>query len=114
MSSKGDPSFAPTAVVGAVFTFIFIVAVILLQSYYGRVNAREVQKKVIDQPTITVAQARVQQLQKIGEYRWIDANAKTVTIPIERAMELIVEAGREAGREAGMTSPVTPVGTSTP
>lgn len=90
MSSKGDPSAGPTAVVAAVFSIFFIVTVILLHGYYGGVNAREVQRKVIDRPSVEVDQMRSQQLRQIGEYRWIDPNAKTVALPIERAMQLIV------------------------
>jgi hypothetical protein len=90
VSTKGDPSIGPTAVVSAVFVLFFVVTVILLQSYYGRVNARELQAKVIALPAVAVDQARTEQLQKISEYRWVDANAKTVTLPIERAMELLI------------------------
>ncbi len=90
MTSQGDPHAAPTAIVGTVFSLLFIFIVILLHAYYGRVNAREVQRKVIDEPAVDVSRAKAEQLQKIGEYRLIDAENGVVAIPIERAMELIV------------------------
>ncbi len=89
MSSQGDPKAGATAVIGTVFALAFVVTVTLLHAYYGRVSAREVQRKVIDEPSIDVARAKAEQLQKIGEYRMIDASKGVVAVPIDRAMELL-------------------------
>ncbi len=78
--------------VSAVFVLFFIVIVILLQSYYGRVSARELRAKVISAPAVAVDQARAAQLLQIGEYRWVDQKAGIVAVPIERAMELTIAA----------------------
>jgi hypothetical protein len=73
---------------------------VLLQGYYGRVRTRELQRKVISQTAVDVAQARTTQLQKISEYRMLDSSRGVVAIPIERAMELVA-----AERGSGASSP---------
>jgi len=90
MSSKGDPSIGPTVVTGILGTILTIVLVTVLHSYYGHELKSELARKVIAQPSIAVDQVRAEQLRQITEYRWVDPNAKTVAIPIERAMELVV------------------------
>jgi hypothetical protein len=86
-----DPSPGRTAYVGAVFIAVFVLTVIALISYFDRVSSEEFEVKVVDQPFDAVRDLRSQQLGKLEEYRWIDRGAGTVTIPIERAMELVVD-----------------------
>jgi hypothetical protein len=88
-------------VIGTVFALAFVVIVTLLHAYYGRVSAREVQRKVIDEPSVDVARAKAEQLQKIGEYRMIDASKGLVALPIERAMELMVAEQRQQSGTIG-------------
>jgi hypothetical protein len=94
----------PTAVVGILGVAVTIVMVTLLHSYYGHLFRREVDRKVIEQPAIAVDQVRADQLRQISEYRWVDAKSKTVAIPIDRAMELVVT---EARAHHGYTAPAT-------
>ena len=43
--------------------------------------------------------ARAGQLERLEKYRWLDREAGVVALPIERAMELVVEEGR--ARQSG-------------
>jgi hypothetical protein len=115
MSSKGDPSIGPTAIVGVVGTVVTIVLVTLLHSYYGHALKGEVARKVLAQPAVAVDQVRAEQLRQINEYRWIDPKTKVVAIPIDRAMELVVAEKRAnqtaapaANAAGGPASPSTP------
>ena len=110
MSSKGDPSIGPTVVAGIIGTAVTIVLVILLHSYYGYTLRGEVARKVIAQPSIAVDQVRSEQLRQITEYRWVDQKTKVVAIPIDRAMELVLERGlpaRAAADAGGNTASST-------
>jgi len=84
-----DPSSGSTSFVGAMFVLVFVLSVIALIGYYGRVATEEFEVKVVGQPANEVRDLRAQQLARLHEYRWIDRNSGTVTIPIERAMELV-------------------------
>jgi hypothetical protein len=48
------------------------------------------------QPRRALAQHQAQALERLDAYGWVDAEAGTVHIPIERAMELLVERGLPA------------------
>jgi hypothetical protein len=86
-----DPNPGRTAYVAALFILVFVLTVIALIGYFDRVRTEEFEAKVIGQPHAPVRELRTQQLGKLEEYRWIDREAGTVTIPIERAMEVVVE-----------------------
>jgi hypothetical protein len=96
-----DPSAGRTAYVGAVFILLFVLTLIALVGYFDRVQTEEFEAKVIDRSAAPAHDLRSQQLGTIQEYRWIDRDAGTVTIPIERAMEVVVE---ERGAPAGSGS----------
>jgi hypothetical protein len=46
--------------------------------------------------------------EKLNSYGWVDQNAGTVHIPIERAMELVAQRGLSTTPKAG-TMPLSPV-----
>jgi hypothetical protein len=54
---------------------------------------------------------RLQEEQKLHSYGWVDQNAGVVRIPIDRAMELIVQRGLPTTPRAG-TTPASPVNMS--
>ena len=90
-TAMDDPSPGRTAYVGAVFVVVFVLTVIALIGYFDRVSTEEFEVKVVEQPFDAVRDLRAQQRGKLEEYRWIDRGTGMVTIPIERAMELVVE-----------------------
>lgn len=53
--------------------------------------AAETQRKVVEAVSTQVDDARARQEQLLSEYRWIDAERGVVGLPIERAMDLVVQ-----------------------
>lgn len=78
---------ALVGVFGAVLAFILIVAVQVL--FYRMEKADEFKKIVSERPRELVGW-RTEWATEMGNYRWVDREAKTVAVPIERAMELEV------------------------
>ena len=97
LTPMDDPSASSTAYVGVVFVLVFVVILIALIGYFDRVRDEEFEAKVVDRPTAAVRDLQAEQLDELRDYRWIDRDAGTVAIPIERAMELVVEERTEAG-----------------
>jgi hypothetical protein len=85
-----DPSSPPTAIVGLSFAVLFVVVVLGLQAYFARVQDEEREAKRQGVGSAELAGVEEAQLQRIGEYRWVDRDSGVVAIPIERAMELVV------------------------
>lgn len=86
----GDPN-TPTLVlvgiVGAILTFVAIVGVQAL--FY---NAENQASRIINADDSSLAsRLRAEQLETINTYRWKDREKGIVTIPIDRAMDLVVE-----------------------
>jgi len=90
-----EPDTSLTAVVGVVFAILLFIIVVLLQAYFYRQEAKEQVEKVVAVAPEELAQSRAEQQEALATYRWVDANRGVVTIPIERAMGLLV---REGGR----------------
>jgi len=86
-----DPRSGSTLFVGAVGVIVTIVIVLALQVLYYRTTQSEAYRKVVQRGTEEVRAAREEQGQRLEGYRWIDAEQGVVAIPIERAMDLIVE-----------------------
>ena len=101
LAQMDDPNPSRTAYVGGLFVVVFVLAVIALVGYFDRVATEEFEVKVVDQAAAAPRELRAQQLSRIREYRWVDRQAGTVAIPIERAMELIVEERSRAQRDGG-------------
>jgi len=74
-------------VLGAVVTFEIILAMQVL--YYSAV-VQETEQKVVQAPTTDSDTLLAEQAVKLTRYGWIDREKQQVTIPIDRAMELVV------------------------
>jgi hypothetical protein len=51
-------------------------------------------------PADDLARQRARDAQRLGEYAWVDRPAGRVRLPIERAMELVLERGLPAREQA--------------
>ncbi len=89
--SFDDPTTGPTAFYLTIGVILFAVAVFGLQGYYGRVIGQEAKEKKSTQSSGPAEQLRTEQLDRMTEYRWLDADTGAVAIPIDRAMDLVVE-----------------------
>ena len=81
------------AMTGALITVVVVLVAILLQAwfYHGKGDLSTARTVMTTAPHTALGQALVEQQEKISTYRWINREAKTVAIPIERAMKLVAD-----------------------
>lgn len=90
-----DPKPMSTIVIGIASVILLIAILWFLEALYYRTAFNEEERKTAGVP-MSLRQARVDQLEQISGYT-IDDAGQQVTIPIERAMELVVEEARAGG-----------------
>lgn len=91
---EGDPEplgTAVTVIVGAILVYIVIV---LLQGVFYRTQEAEVARKTYGIPPQDLTLARSTQLEVLSSYRWLDQPRGVVRVPIDRAMELVIQESR--------------------
>ena len=92
---------------------VFVVIVVAASAFYFKVDSFEVDAKIIDQPTLSLEQLRAAQREELAvysNYTWTLPDGKTATytrIPIDRAMEMVVQDAKTAPRTLPVTN--TPV-----
>jgi hypothetical protein len=59
-------------------------------------------------PPIDLEQLRSQEMQRLTTYGWVDEEAGTVRIPIDQAMQMLVEQGRPARDREPPAAPLAP------
>jgi hypothetical protein len=90
-----DPKTWSTLVVGAVGIIMLAVVILLLEVLFHRTTEAERWRKVVSQQPEELRRVQAEQLDRLNSYRWIDEQNGVVAIPIERAMELVVQEARE-------------------
>jgi hypothetical protein len=82
-----------TTVLGAAAALVVVLTVgIFVQGWVLRLMAEEERGKIFDRPYPELEDYVQEQEQKLsGDYYWLDQEAGTVHLPIERAMALVVE-----------------------
>ena len=91
MAERDDLNVPMIATVGAVSVILTIASVFAVQSLYFSYANSENHRKVIEAPTSNADSRLAEQEAKLARYSWISRENGTVTIPIERAMRLVVE-----------------------
>jgi len=98
-TAKADlnmPLLLTIVLVGAVLLGAGAVA---LQAWYHDAAAAEHQRKVVE-PTVTeLEQHRAAEHATLSAYRWLDREQGIVRLPIERAMDLVVEQSAVEGEQ---------------
>jgi hypothetical protein len=84
-----DPRTAPTAYVTAMFAVVFVIVLLGLQAYFGRVVSEEERTKVVETRSKPLADVRAEQRARLAEYRWVAKDTGVLAVPIERAMDLV-------------------------
>ena len=82
------------ALISAVWLFVIVVA---LEVLYHRTAEAESARKFGTEDPQELRQVRNDQLEQINAYRWVDRERGIVAVPIERAMELLVEESKVPG-----------------
>ncbi|NLX94968.1 MAG: hypothetical protein GXY83_02205 [Rhodopirellula sp.] len=91
------PLLALIGLLGSILVFAVIVLLTIL--YYGA-EARQEYVKNVSQPYAELDNLLASQRAKLVEYRWLDQKSKSVAIPIDRAMQLVVaELSQANGRD---------------
>ena len=84
-----DPNVPLSAVAGLVGALLLFVTIVALQAVFNSMQRAELERKVVTRPSEDLQRLRAQQQEQLGSYGWVDQNAGTVRLPVERAMELV-------------------------
>lgn len=120
MKAEGDPNTPMTVVVGVVGTIVVFVIIVLLSALYHTVENRWVEKRVVNQAPEALVQLRAKQSEELQSYGWVSREQGSVTVAIDRAMELVVRDRNTPGAQripaapAAPSSSDAPAGTDTP
>lgn len=85
-----DPDTFSTVMVGVIGSILVVIAVVFLQGLFDSGTQTEFRRKVVDEPPRELQALRVSQLEKLSKTAWVDPARGVVTIPLDRAMELVV------------------------
>jgi len=91
-----DPSAWPVLFYGLVGTLIVVLSVLALEVLFGLSTRAEDAKKSNSLATIEMQKVRDEQAARIDSYRWIDESNGVAAIPIDRAMDLVIDEAVEA------------------
>jgi hypothetical protein len=81
------------AVVGTFAAVVVVLIVVLLQAWFynWRGSTADATTLPMNSPETPLGRALVEQQEKLGSYHWINREANLRAIPIQRAMELVVQ-----------------------
>lgn len=99
---EGDPESLPTAVILVAGTLLLVATVLFLQGLFEAQNRKEFERKVVAEKPQELRDLRAAQTQVLNSYRMVDPKAGTVAIPVDRAVELLIE---ESKRPAAAGQP---------
>jgi hypothetical protein len=92
MASAKDELDTPLIVViGILFAILTFVIIVVLQSWFYKVQADENYKKVVAPRTEAFSSQIAEQRADLHSYGWVDQKQGIVRIPVERAIELLVQ-----------------------
>lgn len=92
------------AVAGLLSGLAIVVVLIAGNAYFERMKYEKIYTRQLSAPNPALQQLRAEEEANLGSYGWVEEEAGTVRLPIERAMELVArEAETEGGDGAGET-----------
>jgi len=90
-----DPDVPASALVGIIGAILLFAVIVALQAIFYSMEEEELARKVYDQPYEALQELDADQLEQLNSYGWVSETDGVAHIPIERAMELVVEDARE-------------------
>ena len=90
-----DPNVAASAVVGVISAIALFVIIVLLQTWFYKAEEDERFRKIYSQPYEELQKIDNEQLERLGSYGWVSEGDGVAHVPIERAMELVVDELRQ-------------------
>lgn len=91
MKYDEDLNIPGIVVSGLLLVLLVVAAVMGLQGMYYGVTESQRQVKVVDQIPVSFKNLQYEQQTRMNSYEWVDKNNGIVNIPIEMAMELVVD-----------------------
>ena len=79
------------AAVGLLAVLGLVAFVLLLQIVYYQAETQQEYEKIIAQPDVELDNLKTQQQGKLASYAWVNEKQKVVAIPIDRAMDLVLD-----------------------
>ena len=89
-----DPDVPASAIVGILGAVLLFVIIVGLQALFYSMERQELARKVTEDPYDPLQRLDADQLELLNSYGWVDQQAGIAHIPIDRAMELVVEASQ--------------------
>jgi hypothetical protein len=90
-TDDSDPKSTPTLLVGAVGMILLMVIVLLVEVLFHRTSEAEIHRKVISEQPLELRQVQAEQLEQLSGYRWVSEPEGVAAIPIDRAIDLVIE-----------------------
>ncbi len=91
MAKYDDIDTKMVATVGVVSVLIVVGSILAIQVLYNNFDRAEAERKVIAVESADVRNLLAEQEARLNRAGWIDRQQGLIAIPIERAMELVVE-----------------------
>ncbi|MCA9004703.1 MAG: hypothetical protein KDA70_05460 [Planctomycetaceae bacterium] len=89
-------------VVGTIITFFLVFAIAAMSNKF---ESKQTEIKVIEVPDVNSDSILANQAATLTEYRWIDQDKNIVAVPIDRAMEIVVQEEQEKQKQAKTKKP---------
>jgi hypothetical protein len=102
--SDADIHITSIVFIGVIGTVLLVVIVMLLKALYYRSLEVEREHKQGAGIDVTLSDLRSKQVEQIGQYRWVNAHAGQVGLPIDDAMTLVWQ---EEAAKAGSAPEIT-------
>ncbi|MEM9657065.1 MAG: hypothetical protein AAF961_01780 [Planctomycetota bacterium] len=103
MTEQENLDIPMIATIGLISVAVTAATVIGVRALYYKFDAAEVQRKVIETPNADADSKLAEQIAAISRYGWAERENAVVTIPIERAMRLVVEERRSQDRRGSQS-----------
>jgi hypothetical protein len=87
---EDDPRILPSLVAGVLGVVGTVLVILGLETLHYRTQDALVERSFDDVSSSSLAERAAEQRELLGAYRWVDRERGVVSIPIERAMELVV------------------------
>ncbi len=97
-AAKEDLHIPLIFTIGALFVILLFVSILLLQAYFYRAARQEYNTKVVVPRNEALVASLAGQQQQLHSYRWIDQENGVVGIPVQRAVELVIQEGLDTER----------------
>ena len=84
-----EPQMGRIALWGLVMIVSLIAVILGVQTYFDRVNQRQVFTRIVQPVAEDLEDIRTKENARLHSYQWVDVEAGLVRLPIERGMELL-------------------------